>query len=82
MAAATIDISSGIGGLPEGARDPSNLVTSDLTRGAQIRAVLGGNVVLISSASARISPEVLNVLNVAFSCNITEGTPDVLLAMD
>ncbi|KAJ7043194.1 hypothetical protein C8F04DRAFT_1251350 [Mycena alexandri] len=39
----------------------------------KLRAVLGGNVQLISSGSAPISPDVIDFLNVAFSCYVTEG---------
>ncbi|KAJ7771702.1 hypothetical protein B0H16DRAFT_1514415 [Mycena metata] len=40
----------------------------------KLRAVIGGNVQLMSSGSAPISPDVIDFLNVAFSCYVTEGT--------
>ncbi|KAJ7632188.1 hypothetical protein FB45DRAFT_1057323 [Roridomyces roridus] len=39
----------------------------------KIRAVLGGNLLLISSGSAPISRDVIEFLNVAFSCYVSEG---------
>ncbi|KAJ6547071.1 hypothetical protein B0H19DRAFT_955000 [Mycena capillaripes] len=40
----------------------------------KLRAVLGGNVLLMSSGSAPISRDVVDFLNVAFGCYISEGT--------
>ncbi|KAJ7929234.1 hypothetical protein B0H13DRAFT_1703325 [Mycena leptocephala] len=40
----------------------------------KLRAVLGGNVVLMSSGSAPISRDVVDFLNVAFGCYFSEGT--------
>ncbi|KAJ7093232.1 hypothetical protein C8R44DRAFT_815926 [Mycena epipterygia] len=39
----------------------------------KLRAVLGGNLSLMSSGSAPISRDVMDFLNVAFSCYISEG---------
>ncbi|KAJ7492913.1 hypothetical protein B0H11DRAFT_2396137 [Mycena galericulata] len=39
----------------------------------KLRAVLGGNVMLISSGSAPISRDVVEFMNVAFSCAFAEG---------
>ncbi|KAJ7684665.1 hypothetical protein DFH06DRAFT_1355192, partial [Mycena polygramma] len=40
----------------------------------KLRAVLGGNVSLMSSGSAPISRDVVDFLNIAFGCYISEGT--------
>ncbi|KAJ6488597.1 hypothetical protein C8R47DRAFT_1126207 [Mycena vitilis] len=39
----------------------------------KLRAVLGGNVILMSSGSAPISRDVVDFLNIAFGCYISEG---------
>ncbi|KAJ7184259.1 hypothetical protein C8R46DRAFT_983261 [Mycena filopes] len=39
----------------------------------KLRAVLGGNIQLISSGSAPISGDVIDFLNIAFSCYVAEG---------
>ncbi|KAF9458659.1 hypothetical protein BDZ94DRAFT_1270171 [Collybia nuda] len=39
----------------------------------KIQAVLGGQIMLISSGSAPISAEVMDFLKIAFSCEVTEG---------
>ncbi|KAJ7445716.1 hypothetical protein B0H11DRAFT_1746452 [Mycena galericulata] len=44
----------------------------------KLRAVLGGNLLLISSGSAPISKDVVEFLNIAFSCYICEGTSSFL----
>lgn len=40
----------------------------------KIRAVLGGNVLLLSTGSAPISAEVIDFLKIALYCDVTEGT--------
>ncbi|KAJ7470284.1 long-chain-fatty-acid-CoA ligase [Mycena latifolia] len=40
----------------------------------KIRAVLGGKLLLVSSGSAPISRDVVEFLNVAFSCDVSEGS--------
>ncbi|KAJ6500495.1 hypothetical protein C8R45DRAFT_1051694 [Mycena sanguinolenta] len=40
----------------------------------KLRAVLGGNVLLLSSGSAPLSRDVSDFLNIAFSCYFAEGT--------
>ncbi|KAF9228645.1 long-chain-fatty-acid-CoA ligase [Gyrodon lividus] len=39
----------------------------------KIRAVLGGNLLLVSTGSAPISAEVIDFLKIAFFCEVTEG---------
>ncbi|KAG6335217.1 hypothetical protein ID866_3862 [Astraeus odoratus] len=39
----------------------------------KIRAVLGGNILLLVTGSAPISAEVVDFLKIAFSCDVTEG---------
>lgn len=39
----------------------------------QIQALLGGNVKMITSGSAPISPEVIDFLKIAFACDVIEG---------
>ncbi|KAK7023957.1 peroxisomal long chain acyl-CoA synthetase 7 [Favolaschia claudopus] len=39
----------------------------------KIRAVLGGNIMMMSSGAAPLSADVVNFLNVAFSCYFAEG---------
>jgi len=39
----------------------------------KIRAVLGGNLIQLACGSAPISPEVMDFLKIAFSCEVTEG---------
>ncbi|KAG5638150.1 hypothetical protein H0H81_001535 [Sphagnurus paluster] len=39
----------------------------------KIQAVLGGQIKLMSSGSAPISPEVMDFLKIAFACEVTEG---------
>ncbi|KAJ7702319.1 hypothetical protein B0H17DRAFT_1043697 [Mycena rosella] len=39
----------------------------------KLRAVLGGNLLLVSSGSAPISRDVMDFLNIAFSCYVAEG---------
>jgi long-chain acyl-CoA synthetase len=39
----------------------------------KIQAVLGGQVQLIVTGSAPISPDVVEFLKVAFACEVTEG---------
>ncbi|KIL00658.1 hypothetical protein PAXRUDRAFT_821456 [Paxillus rubicundulus Ve08.2h10] len=39
----------------------------------KIRAVLGGDLMLVSTGSAPISPEVIDFLKIAFCCEVTEG---------
>ncbi|KAF9001906.1 hypothetical protein BDQ17DRAFT_1357697 [Cyathus striatus] len=39
----------------------------------KIQAVLGGQIKLVSSGSAPISPEVMDFLKIAFSCDVLEG---------
>jgi len=39
----------------------------------KVRAVLGGNIVLVSTGSAPISAEVIDFLKIAFYCEVTEG---------
>jgi long-chain acyl-CoA synthetase len=41
---------------------------------SKIRAVLGGNVLLVSTGSAPISADVIDFLKIALFCEITEGT--------
>ncbi|KAI6043089.1 long-chain-fatty-acid-CoA ligase [Pisolithus marmoratus] len=40
----------------------------------KIRGVLGGNIMLIVTGSAPISAEVVDFLEIAFGCDVTEGT--------
>lgn len=42
-------------------------------RDLKIQAVLGGQIMLISSGSAPISAEVMDFLKIAFSCEVAEG---------
>ncbi|KAG8217331.1 hypothetical protein J3R82DRAFT_5426 [Butyriboletus roseoflavus] len=42
---------------------------------SKVRAVLGGNVVLVSTGSAPISTEVIDFLKIAFYCEVTEDDP-------
>ena len=39
----------------------------------KIQAVLGGNILLLTSGSAPISPEVMDFLRIAFACEVVEG---------
>ncbi|TFK76601.1 acetyl-CoA synthetase-like protein [Pluteus cervinus] len=39
----------------------------------KIQAVLGGNLRLVSSGSAPISPDVMDFLKISFACEVTEG---------
>ncbi|KAF9532324.1 hypothetical protein CPB83DRAFT_847650 [Crepidotus variabilis] len=39
----------------------------------KIQAVIGGQLALVSTGSAPISPDVLNFLKIAFSCDVIEG---------
>jgi long-chain acyl-CoA synthetase len=41
---------------------------------SKVRAVLGGNLLLVSTGSAPISAEVIDFLKIALVCEITEGT--------
>ncbi|KAH7889901.1 hypothetical protein F5I97DRAFT_1800610 [Phlebopus sp. FC_14] len=43
----------------------------------KIRAVLGGNLLLVSTGSAPISAEVIDFLKIALFCEVTEGTKDI-----
>jgi hypothetical protein len=48
----------------------------------KIRAVLGGNVTLVSSGSAPISAEVIDFLKIALYCEVAEGTHSTLFVSD
>lgn len=48
----------------------------------KIRAVLGGNVVLVSTGSAPISAEVIDFLRIALYCEVTQGTHSTLLSLN
>lgn len=39
----------------------------------EVRAVLGGNVIMISTGSAPIRADVIDFIKIAFGCEITEG---------
>jgi len=45
----------------------------DLLVFSKIRAVLGGNIILVSSGSAPISAEVIDFMRIALYCEVTEG---------
>ncbi|KAI6152608.1 hypothetical protein BKA82DRAFT_36010 [Pisolithus tinctorius] len=47
--------------------------------GFQIRAALGGNILLMVTSSTPISGEVVDFLKIAFGCGITEGATNLLL---
>jgi long-chain acyl-CoA synthetase len=49
------------------------LNTLSISFSVKLRAVLGGRLLLMSSGSAPISRDVIEFLNVAFSCYVTEG---------
>ncbi|KAG9318273.1 hypothetical protein JVU11DRAFT_357 [Chiua virens] len=53
----------------------------DLLVFSKIRAVLGGNVILVSTGSAPIKAEVIDFLKIAFCCEVTEGTHPSLYGM-
>jgi long-chain acyl-CoA synthetase len=38
-----------------------------------VQAVLGGKLMLVTSGSAPISPDVMDFLNVALACDVLEG---------
>ena len=47
----------------------------------KIRAVLGGNVILVSTGSAPISAEVIDFLRIALCCEVAEGTHSIPLPL-
>lgn len=53
---------------------PSHIPSYNLIYYSKIRAVLGGNLLLVSTGSAPISAEVIDFLKIALFCEITEGT--------
>lgn len=46
----------------------------------QIQAVLGGQVMLVTSGSAPISRDVIDFLKIAFACEVAEGLYTLLFA--
>lgn len=47
----------------------------------KIRAVLGGNLLLVSTGSAPISGKVIDFMRIALCCEVAEGTHSTLLSL-